>query len=106
MIAATVPANVLALTTARILPREGRFLGRNPWKTAQKRLVESSYTGAAGSILSFFRWCPVLLFPGTKDTYAPTARARVGGGSRAEDKPPDLPPEPPLFWAIHNLQVR
>ena len=37
-IAATVPANVLALPTARILPREGRFMGRNPWKTAPRRL--------------------------------------------------------------------
>ncbi len=93
------PCDVLALTTARTLPREGRFMGRNPWKTAHRRLVKSSYTGAAGSIQSSFRLCPVLVFPGTNDTYAPTARARVCGGSRAQDKPPDFPPEPPLLFS-------
>ena len=99
MIGATIPANVLALTTARTLPREGRFMGRNLWKTAHRRLVKSSYTGAAGSIQSSFRRCAVLVFPGTNDPYAPTARARLCGGSRAQDKPPDLPPEQPLVFS-------
>jgi hypothetical protein len=66
----TFPSRVPALTSARLLPREVRFMGRTHFSDDPSAAVsENSYAGGAGLLPVLLRWCPAPFFPDTKDRH-------------------------------------